>query len=130
MSQYPPPPGALAAGRELLQRLGALDGQSITAFGRRMLALGTHPRLVAMLLAPDDEGERALACDLAALVEARDPLRPAPGTYRSDALVERWHALAAFRTGRSGPGASHGALAAIDAAGDGFSARFVAPVHA
>src|SRR5690606_38993879 len=59
----PPPPGALAAGRELLQRLGALDGQSITAFGRRMLALGTHPRLAAMLLAPDDDSERALACD-------------------------------------------------------------------
>ena len=44
--------------------------------GRRMLALGTHPRLAAMLLsAPAAQTTRALACDLAALVEARDPLR-------------------------------------------------------
>ena len=107
----PPPPGALAAGRELLQRLGALDGQSITAFGRRMLALGTHPRLAAMLLAPDDDGERALACDLAALVEARDPLRAG-----GDAFAARWQALVAFRRGSPPHDASRGALAAIDQA--------------
>ncbi|MHB8911992.1 MAG: ATP-dependent helicase HrpB [Lysobacter sp.] len=99
-----PPPGALAAARELLQRLGALCADAapadaaISALGRRMLALGTHPRLAAMLLAPHDPGERALACDLAALVEARDPLRS-----RSDALAERWQALAGFRQGRVPP---------------------------
>ena len=113
----PPPGGALAAARDLLRRLGALDGLaitpafSITGFGRRMLALGTHPRLAAMLLAPRDEGERALACDLAALLEARDPLRS-----RSDALADRWQALAAFRSGRVPAEANRGALAAIDAA--------------
>src|SRR5690606_21062725 len=90
----PPPPGALAAARDLLQRLGALDAtHAITSAGRRMLALGTHPRLAAMLLAARGD-DRALACDLAALVEARDPLRS-----RSDALAERWRALAAFRGG-------------------------------
>ncbi len=108
----PPPPGALAAARDLLLRLGALDAcEAITPFGRRMLAVGTHPRLAAMLLAPTDPVERALACDLAALVEARDPLRS-----RSDALAARWHALAAFRNGRVDPDASRGALAAIDQA--------------
>ncbi len=112
-----PPVGALAAARDLLRRLGALDSVattpacSITSFGRRVLALGTHPRLAAMLLAPRDEGERALACDLAALLEARDPLRS-----RSDAVAERWRALAAFRNGRVPAEASRGALAAIDAA--------------
>ena len=106
-----PPAGALAAARELLQRLGALDGRAITALGRRMLALGTHPRLAAMLLAPSDTRERALACDLAALVEARDPLRS-----RSDALVERWQALAAFRNGRVAADASRSALAVLDQA--------------
>mgnify|MGYP001601178028 CR=1 FL=1 len=107
-----PPAGAMAAARELLQRLGALDsGRAITPLGRRMLALGTHPRLAAMLLAPDDETERALACDLAALVEARDPLRS-----RSDALAERWQALASFRSGRIAADASRPALAAIDQA--------------
>jgi ATP-dependent helicase HrpB len=108
----PPPAGALAAGRDLLQRLDALDAtHAITARGRRMLALGTHPRLAAMLLASTDPRRIALACDLAALVEARDPLRT-----RSDALGERWQALAAFRGGRVGGDASRSALAAIDAA--------------
>ena len=107
-----PPPGALAAGHELLQRLDALDARlAITARGRRMLVLGTHPRLAAMLLAAGEPAQLALACDLAALVEARDPLRS-----RSDALAERWQALAAFRAGRVGADASRSGLAAIDAA--------------
>lgn len=106
-----PPPGALAAARELLQRLGALDGASITPLGRRMLALGTHPRLAAMLIAPGDRSEQALACDLAALLEARDPLRS-----RSDSAAERWQALAAFRAGRVRPDASRSSLAALDQA--------------
>ena len=107
----PPPVGALAAGRDLLQRLGALDADvRITAFGRRVLELGTHPRLAAMMLAARGD-ECALACDLAALVEARDPLRS-----RSDALAARWQALAAFRSGRVPGEASRGALAAIDQA--------------
>ena len=108
----PPPTGAMAAARDLLQRLDALDaGNAITARGRRMLALGTHPRLAAMLLASSEPSRVALACDLAALVEARDPLRS-----RSDALAERWQALAAFRNGRVGADANRSALAAIDAA--------------
>ncbi len=106
-----PPPGALTAARELLHRLGALDNHAITPSGRRMLALGTHPRLAAMLLAPRDAMERALACDLAALIEARDPLRS-----RSDALAMRWQALAAFRNGRVAADASRSALAALDQA--------------
>ena len=108
----PPPPGALAAARELLQRLGALsEAGGITDAGRRMLGLGTHPRLAAMLRAAGSPREQALAADLAALLEARDPLRG-----RSDALAERWRALAAFRHGRVPHDASRGALAAIDAA--------------
>jgi len=111
-----PPTGPLAAARELLQRLGALDGGAITPLGKRMLALGTHPRLAAMLLAPTAADERALACDLAALIEARDPLRPLPGKLRSDALAERWQALAAFRSGRMPADASRSALVALDQA--------------
>src|SRR3546814_11650688 len=95
-----------------LPRLGALDAaHAITQAGRRMLARGTHPRLAAMLLAASEVEDRALACDLAALVEARDPLRS-----RSDALAERWRALAAFRNGRVPHDANRSALAAIDAA--------------
>jgi ATP-dependent helicase HrpB len=107
-----PPAGALAAARELLQRLGALsDSGTLTPLGRRMLTLGTHPRLAAMLMAAGTGIEQALACDLAALVEARDPLRQG-----GDALAARWRALAAFRQGRVPPDANRGGLAAIDAA--------------
>ena len=107
-----PPTGALAAARELLQRLGALDeAQRITTFGRGLLELGTHPRLAAMLRAARTPDDRALACDLAALVEARDVLRE-----RSDALAARWQALAAFRAGRAPGNANRSALAAVDAA--------------
>ena len=107
-----PPAGALAAARELLQRLGALsDSGTLTPLGRRMLTLGTHPRLAAMLMAAGTGAEQALACDLAALVEARDPLRQG-----GDALAARWRALAAFRQGRVPHDANRGGLATIDAA--------------
>ena len=130
----PPPPGALAAARDLLVRLGALDAtRAITPLGRRMLALGTHPRLAAMLLAPRNDGERALACDLAALLEARDPLRS-----RSDAVADRWNALAAFRAGRVPADANRSALATLDAAAKQWRRRLrleappprEAPAHA
>lgn len=109
----PPPPGALAAGRDLLRRLDALTATgTLTERGRQMLALGTHPRLAAMLLAAaNDPARLALACDLAALLDARDPLRT-----RTDALAARWQALAAWRAGRVASDASRSGLAAIDAA--------------
>ncbi|MGH8026742.1 MAG: ATP-dependent helicase HrpB, partial [Pseudoxanthomonas sp.] len=108
----PPPPGALSAARDLLQRLGALSASnSITPLGKRMLTLGTHPRLAAMLLSAQGEEDRALACDLAALVEARDPLRNG-----GDALAARWRALSSFRQGRVAGEAHRSGLAAIEAA--------------
>jgi ATP-dependent helicase HrpB len=76
--QVAPPAGALAAGRALLVELGALDDDGrITDPGRRMVRLGAHPRLAAMMLAAGNPGEAALAADLAALLEERDPLRNA-----------------------------------------------------
>jgi len=72
----PPPAGAMAAARTLLAELDALDGAGrVTATGRRMARLGTHPRLARMLAAAETEGEKAMAADLAALLEERDPIR-------------------------------------------------------
>ncbi len=76
----PPPPGPLAAAQVLLADLGALDAAGrITDLGRRMARLGAHPRLAAMMLAAESAPEAALAADLAALLEERDPIRPPPG---------------------------------------------------
>ena len=88
----PPPAGALAAAGALLTGLGALDGEGrITEDGRRMAALGAHPRLAAMMLAASGPAEAALAADLAALLEERDPLRgrepPASIHLRLEALA-------------------------------------------
>src|SRR6185312_9874423 len=74
--QDQPPAGAVAAARALLREIGALDDAGrITDPGRRMARLGAHPRLSAMLLAAEMPGQQALAADLAALLEERDPLR-------------------------------------------------------
>ena len=69
----PPPAGPLAEARALLTGLGALDAAGrITAHGRAMAALPLHPRLAHMLLTAGPQ-----AAPLAALLEARDPLRGA-----------------------------------------------------
>ena len=79
----PPPSGAVKAARALLRDLDALDDAGrITETGRRMARLGTHPRLARMLIAAADDGERALAADLAALLEERDPIRRGPAQGR------------------------------------------------
>ena len=89
----PPPAGALAQARALLADLGALDDQSrITETGRAMARLGATPRLGAMLLAARTPAEQALAADLAALLEERDPLRAAASadiSLRLDAIAGR-----------------------------------------
>ena len=104
--QDPPPGGALAAAAALLAELGALDGEGrITAAGRRMAALGAHPRLAAMMLAAGSPGEAALAADIAALLEERDPLRSA------DAAADIGLRLAAIADGD--PAADRGALGRI-----------------
>jgi ATP-dependent helicase HrpB len=110
-----PPAGAIAQAEELLRQLGALDANStLTTLGRRLLGLGTHPRFAAMLLAAQDERERALACDLVALIEARDPMRGE--SRRRDDVASRWQALAAFRAGRAPPDADRHGLSLIDQA--------------
>lgn len=71
----PPPTGHVAHGREMLQNLDALDTDGrITRLGQRLSLLPCHPRIARMLVNADDEKESALACDIAALLEEKDPL--------------------------------------------------------
>ncbi|MES2730162.1 MAG: ATP-dependent helicase HrpB [Bacteroidota bacterium] len=75
----PPPVGATSQARELLNLLGALDGVQITERGREMLRLPTHPRVAHLLLEGKAASLTALATDVAALLEERDPLAKEAG---------------------------------------------------
>ena len=71
----PPPVHGLAAARQLLLSLGAIDEKGIiTPLGRQMSALPCHPRISRMILRASALGDVALACDIAALLEEKDPL--------------------------------------------------------
>jgi ATP-dependent helicase HrpB len=116
----PPPPGALAQARDLLQRLSAVDETlRITKLGRAMLKLGAQPRLAAAALR-GPETQRALIADLLALLEARSPLR---GGFNDDLRAQ----LAALHVWRDGgtrvQGADAGALTAIEHSARGWRKR-------
>ena len=91
----PLPLQRVAQARELLQSLGALSGEgSVTALGRKMAALPCHPRMARMLL----KDSPALAADIAAIVEERDPL-----AGKADAGLDlRLKALRQARAARQG----------------------------
>jgi ATP-dependent helicase HrpB len=81
----PPPEAAMAQARDLLRRLEAVDARDqVTPLGRRMAALGLHPRLAHMVLRAQPLGLAPLAIELAALLSERDPLRAAPGARDPD----------------------------------------------
>lgn len=81
-----PPTSMLASARDLLHRLGALDSAGrITAHGREMTRIGTHPRLAHMLLKARDLDCVGTAAHLAALLSERDLLRTSgPGSRDAD----------------------------------------------
>ncbi len=100
----PPPAGAFAEARSLLQSLGALNRDlRITDHGRALAAMPLHPRLGHML-----QLAGAQAAPLAALLAGRDPLRGAP--------VDIGLRIAALKGRYDGPGSvNHAALSQIKA---------------
>jgi ATP-dependent helicase HrpB len=100
----PPPVGALAEARALLESLGAVDAAGrVTDHGAALAKLPVHPRLGHMLLSVGRD-----AAPLAALLSERDPLRGAP--------VDARHRLKALRGDRDVPGEiNRGALQRIRA---------------
>lgn len=93
-----PPAPAFAQARTLLASLGALDASGrLTAHGDAMSALGVHPRMAHMLLMARKRDALSLACDLAAILEERDPVRAADARRLDPDLSLRIEAL---RSGR------------------------------
>lgn len=71
----PPPAAHLAQAQRLLSLLQATDAEGkITAHGRKLTALPCHPRIAQMLLLAQDDQQRALATDIAALLDEKDPM--------------------------------------------------------
>jgi len=89
----PPPSATISQSREVLRLLGALNGDKISARGKEMLRLPTHPRIAHLLLEAKDTGLLALATDVAALLEERDPLPKESGVD----IVLRVEALRKWR---------------------------------
>ena len=77
-----PPKGNLVLAQQLLMSLNALTPDhdahalsgSITAEGSRMAQLPCHPRIAKMMISSDSPASQALACDIAALLEEKDPM--------------------------------------------------------
>ena len=70
-----PPQPHIHAARNLLTSLGAIDNKGqITSIGRKISALPCHPRIAKMLLRANTPTLKALACDIAAILEEKDPL--------------------------------------------------------
>ncbi|WP_213584393.1 ATP-dependent helicase HrpB [Paenibacillus sp. J2TS4] len=111
-----PPAAALAQARELLAQLGALsESGAVTPHGRRMAELGLHPRLAHMVLQAQELGLGDLACELAALLSERDPLRGQAAAADADLRLRVEAVRAAAGTGRSGAAASARGPAAAQA---------------
>ena len=114
-----PPRAGVFKAKELLTALGAIDENgNITSIGKRMATLPCHPRIARMILATTNlttstpqgvhlsqvhqqhlttstshHNNTSLACDIAALLEEKDPLSESGGTD----LTLRLSALRAAR---------------------------------
>lgn len=62
----PPPAGNVAQANELLTMLGAFDNP-------KLASLPCHPRIANMLTSCSSNEMRSLSCDIAAILESRDP---------------------------------------------------------
>ncbi|MGP4016520.1 ATP-dependent helicase HrpB [Saccharopolyspora sp. 5N708] len=113
-----PPAGALAAGREVLRGLGALDSSgAVTDRGRRMAGLGLHPRLARALLDGGESAGTDITTEVVALLDD-DTLttegdvtaalaqlrRGAPGSQRWQREVRRLRALVPPHAGTAARG--------------------------
>jgi ATP-dependent helicase HrpB len=91
----PPPRGSYAQSLELLEELGALEDGKITSHGKAIHQLPTHPRLAHLLIKAKELNCLALATDVCAILEEKDPFYQQMGVD----LNLRVEALRRFRAG-------------------------------
>ena len=76
-----PPRGNVAQARKMLTVLGAVaDNGSITRLGRKIAAMPCHPRIARMILCASGKRMKSIACDIAALLDEKDPMPDTAGT--------------------------------------------------
>jgi ATP-dependent helicase HrpB len=93
----PPPPAHLAQAHDVLQQLGAIENNKITAHGKEIQKLPCHPRIAHMLLLAEGDAMKQLGTDIAAILEERDVLGREAG-------IDIGKRIEALRTFRSRPG--------------------------
>ena len=126
----PPPRGAMAEARALLEELGAIDGDGrISAEGKLLRRLPLPPRLARMVVDAARDGAAAIAAEIAALiterglggddVDLRERLTAlhrdrAPRARDARAMAQRWAQAAPEESNAAGGDeASAGALVAL-----------------
>lgn len=73
--------GNVAKARQMLTELGAITPEgNISATGKRMAQFPCHPRMARMILSAPDNRMRSAACDIAAILEEKDPMSGSPDT--------------------------------------------------
>jgi len=70
----PPPKSHVKQAKETLHYIGALDRNKITPHGKKIHQLPCNPRIAHMLLMAEELEQEALATDIAAIIEEKDPL--------------------------------------------------------
>jgi ATP-dependent helicase HrpB len=104
-----PPKSSITLATQLLDNLAAIKDGKITAEGRAILELPTHPRIAHLLLYGKRNGCASTAATVAALLEERDPMR---GELSTD-LSLRTSLLEKFRK-RERVNADRGAIERIE----------------
>lgn len=70
----PPPKSSVQQALDTLQQIGAIENERITEHGKQIHQMTCHPRIAHMLILAENTHLKQLACDIAAVLEERDPL--------------------------------------------------------
>ncbi len=125
----PPPKKAMAQAWQILEELDAIDQGKITPHGEAMHKLPCHPRIAHMMIKTqemdgDPDHWLALASDLSALLEERDPLPREAAQVAGIDINVRIDKLRRYRSS----GDLRGPFSRIDKVADSYRKIFDTPI--